>query len=140
MARLQVFLGRPCFILPGDVLFAFILRVCTNHLSHLRFISNTISWDFDLLYSFLFETFIGKKKNWQILLRLLLWNALIFCMSFFVTLQHSDPYSSTGLSKLLYSKILYQCCTVLMFFRLQMLLWLYRVLLVCPFRLHCLYI
>jgi len=111
--RLLVFLERPCFLLPGGVhlraifcvLFTFILRVCPSHLSLLRFISSTMSWDFDLLNSSMFETFIGQKMR-QILLRHQLWNTLIFFMSICVTLQHSDPYSSTGLTTLLYSLIL----------------------------------
>ena len=110
MVRLQVFLGRPCFLLPGGVhlravfgvLFTFILIVCPSHLSLLRFISSIMSWDFVLLNSSVFETFIGQKRR-QILLSHPLWKTLIFFMSFCVAHQHSDPYSSTGLTTLLYS-------------------------------------
>jgi len=113
MVRLQVFLGRPCFLLPSGVhlraifgvLFTFILRVCPSHLSLLCFISSTMSWDFDLLNSSVFETFIGQKMR-QILQKHPLWNTLICFMSFCVVLQHSDPYSSTGLTTLLYGLML----------------------------------
>ena len=113
MVRLQMFLGRPCFLLPGgvhlraifSVLLTFILRGCPSHLSLLRFISSTVSWDFDLLNSSVFETFIGQKMR-QILLRHLLWNTHIFFMPLCVTLQNSDPYSKIGLTTLFYSLIL----------------------------------
>ena len=120
------------------ILFAFILKVCPSRQSHLRFISSTMSCEFDL-YSSVYGTIIGKKMR-QILFRHPLWNTLIFFMSFCVTLKHSNLYSSTGFTTLLYSfifvAVLY-CVDFQMLFSLQMLIWLYQVLLVCLFGLHC---
>ena len=109
----QVVFGLPCFLFPGGVhlkatlgmLFWSIRRTCPSHLSRLCLISSTTFRQLVFLYRSLFEIFSGQKIR-QIFRRHPLWKELSLFISLSITLQHSEPYSKTDLTLLLYSWIL----------------------------------
>jgi hypothetical protein len=106
---LQVSFGLPCFLfLSGAhvsaifvLLLLSFLRMCPIYRHLLVFNSSSIVLDFVHSLRFSLVMLFGQNIR-RILLRYLLWNDSHFLMSYFVALQHSEPYNSTGMALLLY--------------------------------------
>ena len=111
--RRRVVFGRPCLLLPGGVhrkvtlgIRAWpILSTWPSHRICLGLISMTTLWQPIFPYSSLFEILFGQKMR-QIFRIHLLWKDSSLLMSDFMTRQHSELYSRTDFTPLLYNRTL----------------------------------